>query len=95
MYILDFFLYILFQILQFFKYSVIFYVIINMLISFNIINYNNKIISVIMDFLYRLIEPTLKVIRRFVPNFGAIDISPVILIIVIEALQFVMTKYGF
>ena len=95
MYILDFFLYILFQILQFFKYSVIFYVIINMLISFNIINYNNKIISVIMDFLYRLIEPTLKVIRRFVPHFGAIDISPVILIIVIEALQFVMTKYGF
>ncbi len=95
MYILDFFLYILFQFLQFFKYSVIFYVIINMLISFNIINYNNKIISVIIDFLYRLIEPILKVLRRFVPNFGAIDISPVILIIVIEALQFVITKYGF
>tara|TARA_Y100001968_G_C18903036_1_gene501662 strand:+ start:273 stop:473 length:201 start_codon:yes stop_codon:yes gene_type:complete len=66
-----------------------------MLISFNIINYNNKIISVIIDFLYRLIEPILKVLRRFVPNFGAIDISPVILIIVIEALQFVITKYGF
>ena len=95
MYILDFFLYILFQFLQFFKYLVIFYVIINMLISFNIINYNNKIISVIIDFLYRLIEPILKVLRRFVPNFGAIDISPVILIIVIEALQFVITKYGF
>ena len=66
-----------------------------MLISFNIINYNNKLISMVMDFLFRLTEPLLKIIRKFLPNFGAIDISPVILIIIIEATQFVMTKYGF
>ena len=48
-----------------------------------------------MDFFYKLIEPSLKFIRKFLPNFGSIDLSPVILIIVIEALQFVMTKYGF
>jgi len=47
-----------------------------------------------MDFLFRLIEPLLKVIRKVIPNFGAIDISPVILIIVIEAFQYIMTKYG-
>ena len=66
-----------------------------MLISFSIINNYNKIISIIMDFLFRLIEPSLKVIRNVIPNFGAIDISPVILIIIIEAIQYVMTKYGF
>ncbi len=66
-----------------------------MLISFNVINTGNKIISLIMDFLFRLIEPVLKVIRNIVPNLGAIDISPVILIIIIEAFQYVMTKYGF
>ena len=94
MYFIDFFAYIIFQILQIYKYSVIFYVIISMLVSFNVININNKIISIIMDFLFRLIEPLLKVIRNIIPNFGAIDISPVILIIIIEAFQYIMTKYG-
>ena len=94
MYFLDFFLYIIFQILQIYKYSVISYVIISMLVSFNVVNINNKIISIIMDFLFRLIEPLLKVIRNIIPNFGAIDISPVILIIIIEAFQYIMTKYG-
>ena len=95
MYFVDFFLYIIFQILQIYKYAVIIYVILNMLISFNIINTNNRIISIVMDFLFQLIEPLLRVIRNVIPNFGAIDISPVILIIIIEAFQYIMTKYGF
>ena len=95
MYFIDFFAYILFQILQIYKYIVIIYVIISMLISFNVINYNNSLVSIIMDFLYRLTEPLLKFIRRFLPSFGAIDLSPVLLIIIIEATQYVMTKYGF
>jgi len=95
MYFVDFFLYIIFQVLQFYKYAVIIYVILSMLISFNIINTNNKIISIVMDFLFKLIEPLLRVIRNVIPNFGAIDVSPVILIIVIEAFQYIMTKYGF
>ena len=95
MYFVDFFLYIIFQVLQIYKYAVIIYVILSMLISFNIINTNNRIISIVMDFLFKLIEPLLRVIRNFIPNFGAIDVSPVILIIVIEAFQYIMTKYGF
>ena len=95
MYFVDFFLYIIFQVLQIYKYAVIIYVILSMLISFNIINTNNRIISIVMDFLFKLIEPLLRVIRNFIPNFGAIDISPVILIIIIEAFQYIMTKYGF
>ena len=95
MYFIDFFAYIIFQILQIYKYVVIIYVIMSMLISFNVINYNNSLISIIMDFLYRLTEPLLKIIRRFLPSLGAIDLSPVLLIIIIEATQYVMTKYGF
>ena len=83
------------QILQIYKYAVIIYVILSMLISFNIINTNNRIISIVMDFLFKLIEPLLRVIRNVIPNFGAIDVSPVILIIIIEAFQYIMTKYGF
>jgi YggT family protein len=95
MYFVDFFLYIIFQVLQIYKYAVIIYVILSMLISFNIINTNNRIISIVMDFLFKLIEPLLRVIRNVIPNFGAIDVSPVILIIIIEAFQYIMTKYGF
>ena len=95
MYFVDFFLYIIFQVLQIYKYAVIVYVILSMLISFNIINTNNRIVSIIMDFLFKLIEPLLRVIRNVIPNFGAIDVSPVILIIIIEAFQYIMTKYGF
>ena len=94
MYIVDFFGYIVFQVLQIYKYAVIIYVLISMLISFNVINYNNKFVSIIMDTLYRLTEPILKIIRKILPNLGTIDLSPVILIIIIEAIQFVMTKYG-
>ena len=95
MYFVDFFLYIIFQVLQIYKYAVVIYVILSMLISFNIINTNNRIISIVMDFLFKLIEPLLRVIRNVIPNFGAIDISPVILIIIIEAFHYIMTKYGF
>ena len=94
MYFIDFFAYIIFQILQIYKYAVIIYVILSMLIAFNVSKYNNKLVSIIMDTLYRLTEPVLKVIRRFLPNTGSIDLSPVILIIVIEATQYIMTKYG-
>ena len=95
MYFVDFFLYIIFQVLQIYKYAVIIYVILSMLISFNVINNNNRIISIVMDFLFKLIEPLLRVIRSVIPSFGAIDVSPVILIIIIEAFQYIMTKYGF
>ena len=73
---------------------VIIYVIISMLVSFNIINHYNKFVSIIMDCLYKITEPFIENYQKILLNFGAIDLSPVLLIIFIEALQFVMTKYG-
>jgi len=92
---IDFFMYIIYQILNLYKYSVIVYVIINMLISFNVININNQFITIIMNFLYKLVEPSLRIIRKIIPNFGSIDITPVILIILIESILFIITKYSF
>ncbi len=92
---IDFFMYIIYQILNLYKYSVIVYVIISMLISFNVININNQFISMIMNFLFKLVEPSLKIIRRIIPNFGSIDITPVILIILIESILYIITKYTF
>lgn len=66
-----------------------------MLVSFNVININNQFISIIMNFLFKLIEPSLRILRKFIPSFGAVDITPVILIILIESILYIMTKYSF
>ena len=44
-------------------------------------NTQNRFIYLVMDFLYKITEPALRAIRRFVPNFGGIDISPIILVL--------------
>ena len=49
----------------------------------------------IMNFLFKLVEPSLRIIRRIIPNFGSIDITPVILIILIESILYIITKYSF
>lgn len=94
MFFVDFFGYLFYQFLQIYKYAVIIYVVINMLMSFDIINNNNRFVSVVYNFLYRLNEPLLNFIRKFIPTLGSIDISPIILIIFIEATQYIIVKYG-
>jgi YggT family protein len=51
------------------------------LIAFNVINDRNSFVANIGDFLHRATEPALRPIRRFMPNLGGIDLSPVALII--------------
>ena len=51
------------------------------LVAFNIINTQNRFVFSVLDATYKLTDPALNKIRRFVPTFGSIDISPVILIL--------------
>ena len=46
------------------------------LVAFGVINVRNQFIRVVVDLLYRLTEPLLRPIRRFLPNLGGVDISP-------------------
>ena len=57
--------------------------ILSWLVAFNVVNTRNQFIYTIGDFLHRITEPALRPIRRFLPNLGGIDISPVILILVL------------
>jgi YggT family protein len=57
------------------------------LIAFNIVNPRHPIVGSIWDTMVRLTEPALRPIRRLLPNFGGIDISPVILLIGLEFLK--------
>ena len=53
------------------------------LIAFNVINTYNRTVAMIGDFLYRATEPALRPIRRFLPNLGGLDISPIILLLIL------------
>jgi len=51
------------------------------LVAFNILNTQNRFVFSVLDITYKLTDPILSKIRRFVPTFGSIDISPIILIL--------------
>ena len=57
------------------------------LMAFNVINTYNRPVAMLVDVLYRLTEPVLRPIRNFLPNFGGIDISPVVVLLIIWFLQ--------
>jgi YggT family protein len=69
------------QIINLYIFVVIAGAILSWLIAFNVVNTQNRFVFTVADILYRIIEPALRPIRRFVPNLGGIDISPVILIL--------------
>jgi YggT family protein len=55
--------------------------IISWLVAFNVLNTSNRLVYSILDVSYKLTDPPLNYIRRFLPNLGSIDISPVVLIL--------------
>ena len=55
--------------------------IISWLVAFNVLNTSNRFVYSILDVSYKLTNPPLNYIRRFLPNLGSIDISPIILIL--------------
>ena len=65
-------------------------VVISMLISFGVVNSRSQFVYTIGDFLTRLTNPVLDPIRRILPNFGNIDISPIIAILLLEALEMLL-----
>jgi YggT family protein len=76
--------------LDFYIWVVIIWVIMSWLVAFNVINARNQFVGTIGNILQQLTEPALRPIRRFVPNLGGVDISPVLLILLIYFLQMVL-----
>jgi len=61
--------------------------IISWLVAFNILNTSNRFVYSVLDVSYRLTAPALNYIRKFLPNLGSIDISPVVLILALMFLR--------
>ncbi|TPI61171.1 YggT family protein [Mesorhizobium sp. B3-1-3] len=62
------------------------------LYAFNVVNSRNQFVGTIGNMLYRLTDPALRPIRRFMPDLGGIDISPIILLLILFFIrQFLVT----
>ena len=85
--------YLVLQILKLYSYVVIANVIIIWLIAFNVLNTQNRFVYSLLELTYRLTDPILNKIRRFIPNLGSLDISPVILLLLIWFIEMCMKLY--
>jgi len=61
--------------------------ILSWLVAFNVLNTQNKFVFSVLNVTYKLTDPALNKLRRFIPMFGSIDISPVILILLLMFLR--------
>ena len=74
-------------------WAVILSAVFSWLIGFNIINIQNRLVYIIVDALNRLTDPFLIPIRRFLPNLGGIDLSPVVLILLLIFFRNLVFEY--
>ena len=82
-------------ILDIYWYLVIIQAVVSWLIAFNVINTYSRPVAMLLDFLYRITEPLLRPIRQFVPSFGGLDVSPVILLLIIWLVEMELTHLAF
>jgi YggT family protein len=78
--------------LNLYWYVIIASAIFSWLYAFNVINSNNQFVNQLGMFFYNATEPALRPIRRFLPNLGGIDISPIILLLIILFIQAILNN---
>jgi len=75
------------SIITIYLWIIIINAILSWLVAFNILNTQNRFVFSVLDTTYKLTDPALNKIRRFIPTFGSIDISPLILILLLMFLR--------
>ena len=95
MIILDPLLRIVVIVIDLYIWAVIISAVLTWLVHFGVVNTRNQFVSMVGEFLWRLTEPGLRPIRRFVPLLGGIDISPVVLILGLIFVQMVINNILF
>ena len=75
------------NIITIYLWIIIINAILSWLVAFNVLNTQNRFVFSVLDATYKLTDPILNKIRRFIPTFGSIDISPVVLILILIFLR--------
>jgi len=85
--------YIFNAVIQLYTLVVLVTVIMSWLIGFNVINRHNQLVDAIWRTCLAITEPLLRPIRNILPNMGGLDISPIVLLIGLNALQIGVNAY--
>ena len=75
------------SIITIYLWIIIINAILSWLVAFNILNTQNRFVFSVLDATYKMTDPVLNRIRQFIPTFGSIDVSPVILILFLMFLR--------
>ena len=75
------------SIITIYLWIIIINAVLSWLVAFNILNTQNRFVFGVLDATYKMTDPALNKIRRFIPTFGSIDVSPVILILLLMFLR--------
>ena len=75
------------RIIDLYVFILIINAILSWLVAFNVLNTQNRFVFSILDATHKMTDPALNKIRSFIPTFGSIDISPVILILLLMFLR--------
>ena len=70
--------------LRLYTWAVILAAVFSTLSAFGVLDTRNRVVWTVGDFFYRITEPGLRPIRRIMPSFGNVDISPIILLLLIQ-----------
>jgi YggT family protein len=87
------FLDVIMLVLELYWYIVLAMIIMSWLISFGVVNTRNQFVSQVWRILNQLTDPVLRPIRRWMPNFSGLDLSPLILFLIIFFIQQIITRY--
>ena len=83
----------LIQLINLYQFILIIYIIATWLVNFNIINTYNKFVFSVMDDLHKLCVPSLNLVRMYLPTFGTIDISPIIVYLGLWFIKSLLIEY--
>ncbi len=85
-------LYLLNAVLDIYWWIVIASVVMSWLFAFGVVNSSNQFVNAVARFLYDATEPVMSRVRKFLPNLGTIDLSPIVVLLGITALQILLNQ---
>lgn len=78
--------------LNLYWWAVVLAAVMSNLIAFGVLDTRNRLVWTVTDFLYRITEPALRRIRTFLPSFGGLDLSPLVLLLLIWVARAVVER---
>jgi YggT family protein len=88
------FLFVFNSLVSLYIFVIIAAVVVSWLIAFGVLNIHNTLARSLVQMLGALTEPVFRRVRRFIPPLGGLDLSPLIVLILLQALQMLVNDYA-